>query len=275
MSGQGTSSRLSVLGVVRDGGDELVASLARISELNERLDQMPVIIATNDNSDATDDVLREFAEKDSDRSIVSLDGLAAAIRVREDRIAAARNMTLAALAGLRAPPEYTLVLDLDGPNSSLDPEALLSFLLEKEERWDALFANQPNAYYDLFALRHPKWCPGDCWQEVSLARKRWVRFESGSRIKNRIVHARQYSIPADYNWIEVESAFGGLGLYRTAALTGKWYSARDAAGVVTCEHVVLHQQMRAAGARLFIAPGLLNEAPAEHLGPSSGQAFPY
>ena len=86
-----------------------------------------------------------------------------------------------------------------------------------------------------------------------------------------MIYQRQYRIPANTAPIEVSSAFGGLGLYRMDSLEGCWYGSRDANGATVCEHVVLHRQMRERGARLFILPSLLNDAPTEHTGRTSGR----
>ena len=141
--------------------------------------------------------------------------------------------------------------------------------------WDALFANQRQAYYDIYALRHPLWCPSDCWQEVARATTFPFRNKKLTAATRTFVYDRQFQISPFTPPISVYSAFGGLAIYRREALRHCWYGSRDRLGRRICEHVVLHQQMLSNGANLFIAPTLLNDAPAEHLGATSGQPFPY
>ena len=62
----------------------------------------------------------------------------------------------------------------------------------------------------------------------------------------------------------MESAFGGLALYRREAFAGVRYVGLDASGAECCEHVGLHAQMRAAGHRLYIHPALINARRTRH-----------
>ena len=144
--------------------------------------------------------------------------------------------------------------------------------------WGGIFANQRQAYYDIWALRHRKWCPEDCWQQVGRSQPvgRFRRFFSpmrgvpGVEAVERYVGRRQVRIAPEHGPIEVDSAFGGFGVYRTSFLCNAWYSGRDAAGREVCDHVHFNSCVRRAGGKLYIIPALLNDAPAEHLAPGSG-----
>jgi hypothetical protein len=65
-------------------------------------------------------------------------------------------------------------------------------------------------------------------------------------------------IPPDSEWIPVDSAFGGLAIYKRYLFDNVRYSSVLANGDPVCEHVTLHQQMKSKGARLFINPSLIN-----------------
>lgn len=265
---------LTILGVVRNGGAGLEATLHRIDDLRHRLHQSACIIATNDNADDTNDQLMAFAKRNSSATVLRLDGLVHSHPQRVERIAVARNITLATMWQQSRQP-HTLVLDLDGPNANLPGDHILALIDSADTNtWDALFANQTAGYYDLYALRHPQWCPQDPWLEIRRRRRQALNLRSKKRLVAHLIHDRQYAIAATHPRIPVLSAFGGLALYKTSALEGAWYSARDACGQLVCEHVILHQAMVAAGMRLFIDPALLNEPPPEHLGPTSGRPFP-
>ena len=71
--------------------------------------------------------------------------------------------------------------------------------------------------------------------------------------------------------IEVDSAFGGLGIYRMSyVLEGRYVGARTKTCVddgrerrmlwQVCEHVSLHADIRRRAGRLFIAPWMVNAA---------------
>ena len=62
-------------------------------------------------------------------------------------------------------------------------------------------ANQQGLYYKIWDLRNPKWCPDECWQRIRL-----------------LYASRMVNIPVHSAWIEFDSAFGGLAIYRCKAL---------------------------------------------------------
>jgi hypothetical protein len=231
------------------------------------------VIVTNDNCDLTLDVLSEWQARSKSVQVINLDGLARAYPNRVDRLAVARNSYLQALCRGGSYSSVVCVCDLDGPVENVDTEAIKRTLIS-ESRWDVLSANQRQAYYDIYALRHPSWCPTDCWLEVEAATTFPLRNKKKERAISRYVHDRQFHIPPDNAPIPVLSAFGGLAFYRGELLRGCWYGSRDSKGRVVCEHVILHEQIAARSGKLFIAPSILNDAPSEHLGPGSGRRFP-
>jgi hypothetical protein len=272
------NTNMIVCGAVRNCGDRLGGSIATVEKIMRLTSASHAIIVTNDNDDSTLIELQKWQRNSRNISIVNIDGLACAYPNRIDRLAAVRNFYLREISANHKDPAIVCVCDLDGPNANLDVEAIPHAACALP-RWDGIFSNQRQAYYDIYALRHPTWCPGDCWEEV--------RFVVGSHSRPReelnaiafnaiakLVYGRQYQIPAPLPPIPVLSAFGGLALYRRDALQDCWYGSRDKAGRVVCEHVVLNEQIIAKAGQLFIAPSLLNDAPTEHLGPNSGQAFP-
>jgi hypothetical protein len=130
--------------------------------------------------------------------------------------------------------------------------------------WAGLFANAREAYYDIWALREPSWCPGDCWAEF----RRRPFYMSAARAADRFVHHRQVRIPPIEAPVPVLSAFGGFALYRLAATAGCRYHGLSPCGTYeVCEHVAFNLAVSRAGGLLYILPGLLNDAPPEHLKP--------
>ncbi|WP_170787323.1 glycosyltransferase family 2 protein [Ruegeria lacuscaerulensis] len=266
---------MNILGVVRNGGESLTETLLRIEQLRAQLDSSRVIIATNDNSDNTDDILQDYAAMSAGVDILFLDSMAGLFEERVERIAAARNTVLEHLLTSSPIHPLTLVLDMDGPNTQMDPIQVLNAAVRQVPQWDAVFANSLPAYYDLYALRCAGWCEQDPWRELAaLKRPRMFRSVWWRRMQRKIIYSRQYSMPPDTPMIEVDSAFGGLGLYKTEALHGATYRPRDETGHVTCEHTTLHLSLRNAGKRLFIDPGLTALAQTEHMGPGSGKRIP-
>jgi hypothetical protein len=266
-----------ICALARQSAAGLPSTLARIQELRECFESSNVLFITNDSTDATPDMLRQWKASSEGVEVLGLDGLATSIKARTDRLAAARNLGLHHLrqameSGARF--DLMVVIDTDGINSQLvTGDTFVKALASAPQDWVALFGNQRQAYYDIWALRHRKWCPGDCWQDAQRAAQYYpppFRRRAFAKAAKRFVGERQVRIPPGTDPISVDSAFGGIGIYRSAALSGVWYCGRDAAGLEACEHVSLNRGLREAGGRLYILPALLNDAPSEHLVAGSG-----
>jgi hypothetical protein len=265
-----------ICGLVRNAAAPLRQTLGAIKALAAICERSFVLVVTNDNIDETDAVLRAWKNSSADHDVLWLDGLEKAFPERLDRVAAARNLCL---QQLRARPEaefpLIIIMDLDGPNIHLSANALLESVSNASFQWDGIFANQRQAYYDIYALRHDQWCPDDCWEEIRRATTFPWRNRKARVAKEKFVHSRQFRIRPEHPPIAVRSAFGGLAIYRTDSIKGSWYASRDKDWRLTCEHVLFNAQLREMGGKLFIVPSLLNDAPMEHLGPLSGTEMPH
>jgi hypothetical protein len=237
-----------------------------------------VVVVTNDSMDGTGEVLARWAADSASKTVIHAEGIATAVAGRTDRLATLRNFYLSEMrrrmeAGRRF--DLMIVFDFDGVNKEPDlAGALCNAVTTAPSDWGGLFANQRQAYYDIWALRHPKWCPGDCWEQV----RKSVQFVRGPLRKlaqeyavERYLGMRQVRIRPDEPLISVQSAFGGLGIYRVSALDGAWYCGRDKAGREVCEHVLFNSCVNQRGSKLYIVPALLNDAPPEHLARCAGR----
>ncbi len=262
-----------ICGTIRNGGTALNATLDAIERLKGAFQASSAVIVTNDNTDDTDTILAAWSSSSPTNFTIRLDGFATAYPEHIDRLAAVRNFYLRHLYQQPAGTyEMLLVLDLDGPNARLDPAEFLAAVSSVSLRWDGLFANQLKAYYDIYPLRHDIWSPDDCWLRVAAASKgpfgKWRR----SAAREHFIYGRQVRIPPTEPPIRVRSAFGGLGLYRVAALADRcWYGSRLANGDLVCDHVVVNTAIDRQGGALYIVPCLVNEAQEEHLRPESGK----
>ena len=253
--------RFFITGIVRDAEKSVAGSVSAIDAAFRQFGATRWFVVESDSSDRTLKRLAELAGTMDDFSFVSLGALQLRLAERIDRIAFCRNSYLKTFFdnGLDEESDFLVVADLDGMNMELDGPALASCWAH--DGWDACFANQDGPYYDIYALRHPVWSATDPQTAIRFFRQFGL---SPSKSVNLAVYDKMIRIPRDAEWIEVESAFGGLGIYRSRALKEKRYHGRDPSGAVICEHVMLHQQMRQAGCRLFINPGLVNDSITEH-----------
>jgi hypothetical protein len=72
------------------------------------------------------------------------------------------------------------------------------------------------------------------------------------------------TIAESESWIPVDSAFGGLAIYRRDILHGVRYAGLDESGQISCEHVELHSQLKAKACRIFVNPRLINTGKTDH-----------
>jgi hypothetical protein len=148
--------------------------------------------------------------------------------------------------------DYVAMLDLDGVNRDLTSSSVES--IWKFDSWDVAFANQPFRYYDIWALRAKGWSDGDCWQQYQELSETIPAADA----KRIAITSKMKSIPEKSQPILVESAFGGLGIYRTASFLDGKYMGMDSNGNEICEHVYFHQSLSKMGYKLYIMPSLVN-----------------
>jgi hypothetical protein len=133
----------------------------------------------------------------------------------------------------------------------------------------AIFPNQIGPYYDMWALRHQTYCPTDVWEE---ALDYYIKHQCEDEEAFQAAFARRmFTLPQTAAPLEVDSAFGGFGLYRlnyylnnrNPYLGSKVKVIRkDKRYAIVrcqqCEHVHFHAGIRNLGGKLFVMPGLIN-----------------
>lgn len=244
-----------ICGVVRDCVAHVSKDLTRLRESTAWIPKVQFLVIESDSSDDTLLTLQRMAASWTALQVRSLGRLRDQLPERTDRIARARNTCLELLEGdaRYVDVDHLIVADLDGMCRDLLPDALRN-CWQLDVPWSVCTANQGDCYYDIWALRHPQWCPGDTGVEQELL----APLMGKSSAKNLALLARMVHISPKTPPIEVGSAFGGLAIYKRAVLEGLRYDGRDAHGRPACEHVALHQAIVARGARIFINPRLIN-----------------
>lgn len=243
----------------------LPSTLKNIEGIANLFGQVAYVFVENDSTDSTKADLRRWLKSRPERGhLLNLDGTAARIPKRTERLATARNAYIDYVRKSRYRNfDYLVVFDFDDVNSSpielAQVRSAIEFL-EQTENAQAVFSNSIPFYYDVWGLRHPEWCPNDCWAEVR-AEGHLSRAEAIAKF----VHERQIPIPPESPPICVDSAFGGIGIYRMAAAIPASYHGLNADGDETCEHVAFNIEVGQRGS-LYIFPALRNHAPSEHLG---------
>ena len=258
------SSKVLIVGTVRNAGEMMVSDIENLAKAFALFKDMHWLIIESDSTDDTLERLAQLQQSVPSFKFLSLGKLEPEIPLRTERIAYCRNRYL---DELRLNPQYAdvkymVVADLDNTQVLTTQEGVMS-CFERSD-WGGCTANQEGLYYDIWALRHPVWSPNDCWEQKFFFERANL---SNEKAAYSAVFSRMIEISPIAQWIEVDSSFGGLGIYNTQFLGSARYVGRannDLWGGQVCEHVAFHAGLKANGARLFINPKMLNAALNEH-----------
>ena len=250
-----------VVGLAKNCSKSIKTDIAKIQSALKAVKHVQWLVIESDSRDGTVKKLGELKQEVENFRFISLGALRKDFPLRTARIAHCRNRYLDELNGnpIYAHIDYVIVTDLDGVNDQLTEQALLSCWARDD--WDVCTANQRGPYYDVWALRHKTWSPNDCWSQYRFLTEHGL---SVNKSLFAAIHSRMVKIDENLDWIEVDSSFGGLAIYRRCALEGAQYVGLDDEGEMVCEHVRLHAVIRAHGGRIFINPGLINTGYTSH-----------
>jgi len=252
-----------VCGCTKNSASYIEKHLSLLYSMSPLFEKFKMMIYENNSTDHTKEILEEFKKKHILFDYVSEN---INIPIRTQVLAHGRNTLLQYISGY----EYMIMVDLDDVISTFKPGQLKYLFQEKE--WDALFANCLGKYYDIWALRigRDTWTPDcpfevidyDCWEMAQQYKSK------------RVVSQHQKQIPIR-GLIPVDSAFGGLGIYKVSTIEKamkkemKLYQGIKNEGIkndrIVCEHVSFHNELKKIGARLFICPKFLVNKQDEHI----------
>ncbi len=254
-------SRILIVGLVKDAASTISAEVLKIDKAFKEFKNVQWLLIESDSKDPTTAELNRISLDFQNFDFITLGNLSESLPKRTERLAYCRNRYL---KEIRENPrysevDYVAVMDLDGINGLLTAAAVKSCW--DRDDWDVCTANQLGPYYDIWALRHQAWSPNDCWDQCRFLEYFGVPHEQA---KLAAVYAKQIVIPPACGWIEVDSAFGGLAIYKRSALNeGQYFGVGDA-GEEVCDHPFLHKTIRSNGGRIFINPQLINTDFTEH-----------
>lgn len=213
------------------------------------------LVVESDSTDNTINELEIIKKLHNNFNYISLGNLSKSMPKRTARLAFARNRIL---QEVKNNPDYANIdfiamADLDGINRDITSEKIEQCWGLKEP-WDVITANQPDCYYDIWTLRHPDWSPGDC-----LIQRSKLEIIIGKEAANNLaVKAKQLCLDPSIGLIEVDSAFGGLGIYKREAFLRGQYIGLDSRGKEISDHISFHQDLKIAGYRIYINCALVN-----------------
>jgi len=265
-----------IIGCAKNIAPHLTKLIKSLDSIRALWASAAVIIAENGSTDGTKAILASYGKRPQTH-ILTLDTEANPIQSRTERLAFIRNHMMDFIHShtTYSTYDYILAVDLDGVLDGFKPSCLEAAF--KSSNWDALFANTTGGYYDIWALR----CKAmgfnhDCWD---LVRHLMIQGYDREVAKAVCIKPYQTALPSTPAFLEVQSAFGGLGLYRLAKTKGCRYdgltracSCQSVSEFLTpcapecCEHVAFHRDMiEKHGAKLFICKEIKVKPALEHL----------
>ena len=243
---EAAKSGVNVLSIARNAMPRLTNTLDLVDEVRAGFARCRWFVFENDSTDETAAVLDAYADKNEWLTVAhdtwGGDDTRGFEQSRTERLAKARNICLDWVRANGQANEYTIVLDLD-PDMGFSVDGVLNSIgwLRQMPRHAAAMAS-----YSLMRLAvndEVRVAHYDSWA----ARLNWWRdrrAEDGGMSWFSLLLPPVGSPP-----IPMNSAFGGLCVYRTEAILAGSYSGED------CEHVPLHWRMNEAGWQLFLNPG--------------------
>ena len=200
-----------VTGLARDCGRHIAEEIQRIEKhVLKIFTEVKFFIVESDSIDNTAGVLAQISKENSNVQFLSLGKLSTEIPERINRLRYCRNQYVSFIRQRpkEDKPDFVVVVDYDIKNRALDLNPLSNLI--SEDWWDGLFVNQKGPYYDIYALRKKGWVEDDCFKTYrELALKMPTK-----EAKKEAIWSQMRRIPIDEELIEVDSAFGGLGVYR-------------------------------------------------------------
>jgi len=261
-------------GIAQNCAKDLPMVLNNVSNLSNLFQSSAFLFIENDSSDNTKEILETWGVDRSQFTCLNMNGLNT-IPIKTLRLEFLRNACIEFVKNHVVYSEYDYLIILDMDNSSTLQIDTLQFInalqfLDSKQSNAGLFANQIGMYYDMWAFRHPEFCPYDVWEEVlDYAHKEKVSDEVSL---NHTLMKRVKNFPIKNEAIPVDSAFGGFGIYKMSYviknpnpyLGSKIKQMYMDDGSIrffrlqTCEHVHFNRGIKAMGGELFIYTGLIN-----------------
>lgn len=250
---QSASHKAIIGGIAKNIEVDYDKFMRNMENLRSQFQDSTVVIVTDGSQDKTEELLENYAKLHSNTHIFKIHNQGTH---RTDKMAYARNVFMDESAQFFDTHDYLISFDFDVHEVQAET---INNALAHEDQWDVVTVNPLKIYYDKWALRTDadnRSCWGNDKNPGYRCAESMGHWFPGANVGD--------GIPVDHAPLKVQSAFGGLGLYKTKTLAecrskpgGCKYSGEDSDGFGDCEHVVFHKNLREkAGARIFIWPSM-------------------
>ena len=236
-------SSVCVVGLARDIDGVLPFSIERVEHTVRHFASWKAIVLENDSTDDTKDILKKWATKRPDNVVVQMSDTG---NPRMHGFEPERTVAMARyrnecreLVERHAPDaDYVIVVDLDAWGG-WSIHGIINGIGWHQRLPDAgCMASTSLFKHTAYKIgRDLVWCHYDNWAF------RWMGWQP------RLGPWFTFWVPPPgAPPIECNSAFGGCGIYKTAAYLSSEYSGED------CEHVPFHRRMKEKGYSVFLNP---------------------
>ena len=257
-----------VVGTISNASKRFQSDVDKITRALSSLGTVEYFLVESDSRDSTPKMLTTLKSQYSNFEFKSLGELRTRIPDRIERIRYCRNAYVEFIRnGYKQKKwNYVVVADMDGMNSQLTSAGVKSSIAKMRD-WEALFANQKHGYYDIFALRSSGWVESDLLKilradEGSTRRNSQkpnpVGYLRNQKRRQRVLYSKMRRISQNSGIIPVDSAFGGLGIYKPEMFLEFDYSLNTGQVPDGSEHVTFHKRCVEGGFSLGINPEMIN-----------------
>lgn len=242
------NKQIVVVGLVRNLEHILYANINSILNIKQYCPRTHFFLYENDSSDKTVSILKkckknisnfEFRSESLDLKSFDHQTLESKLELksieRTTNLANHRNVCLSYIRDYLPESDFTIVMDMDFEKFSLDG-ILNSFGWLSENYADALVGTSFQLK-NLFNQEHKNLWNYDCWAY----RGSWwddLQKYSNTYGYDPMLWFGFWQLPIGSQPIQVNSAFGGIGIYKTQHYISVEYEGYD------CEHVCLHKNLK-------------------------------
>ena len=254
-------SSVTFAGLARNCEVNLTKNLRKIDALRPYFNQIKIVFLENDSTDATLQVIQSYAEAHSDVVFDSFTEKTLNVRPTEgksrdriERMCQYRNRLLGMVQGA-GKTDYVIFIDWD--IIDFDEQSIVAAIQNAPEGWGGICADsriliQHNQKQFYFALMRDYYAflPKELSYE-SIPRGYFNKYKSEWR-------AKWYEdLLSTMDYMECSSAFGGIGIYKRAAIEGCTYKTRSLGDDdYVCEHIYFNECVRNNGFKIYIARDL-------------------
>jgi hypothetical protein len=181
-----------------------------VSSLSKIYKDYYIIVVEADSSDNTANKVRELT-RNFKCKLLCLN--TKKVKFRTSRLSIARNKILDVIKKDKSLKKFDdlILFDSDNVNRLITSDKIFESISKAPKDWVGIFPNQKFFYYDLWGLRIKKYYNFDCFNEL----KKYAKKIKPRNAYFKVIFKNFFLINSfKKRFIEVDSAWGGMGIYK-------------------------------------------------------------